>query len=150
MTIKHLYFHSSNFDYIGCFSKDSRVEYVGQYPPIDANLALQYEWGRIKTKSFHYHFILGKLHFQDKGCPWCGDKCNLVINPISEVSHTTCWMECPKCLSRGPLLRIAIDAIGNPEFNVVSDIMWQIFNSRIPWDHDLINPYEREKNEPMA
>lgn len=151
MTIKHLYFHSSKLDYIECFARDSRFEYVGDYPPIDANLALQSEWGRIKTNSFHYHFILGNLQFQDKGCPWCGDKCNLVINPINEVSHTTCWMECPTCLSRGPLLRtMPIEGRDTREFGVVSDIIRSIFNLRIQWDHDLINPYEKEKNEPMA
>lgn len=136
MMRKHLYFNSSNFDYIEDISADENFEPVYNYINTRKNVS-PYEWGRIKTPSLYIHLIMG--HIIDKNCPWCG--CGVSLTPLnkdnpSDPFHKLVFcMECPRCGARGPTANI--DAQCMIDKNMQDEVRKRIehmYTQRKAWD----------------
>jgi hypothetical protein len=99
------------------------------------NAISPYEYGRIKIDDFFINFLVGNI--PQENCPWCSTK------PIlKEIKSTDClnfdkyWMECPKCLSRGPTLDIC-PFLHEEEINVLLQIVHERYKMRGNWDRDI-------------
>lgn len=136
MVRNHLYFHSSNFDYIEFINGDPKFEPVYQYPRSEFEDTHVNEWGRIKTESNYYHFIIGNI--PQKGCPWCGIEMVLKKLPdVNGMDYSSCCMRCPNCGAMGPVIQINSQVqIDEKYFEAVKDIIARRNAVRLPWDHE--------------
>jgi len=138
---KHLYFHSSNLEQIREIKKDANFEPYYEYGPMpDKMNQHQYEYGRIKTDTNYYHFIMGNP--RQEGCPWCGGTAEIIEGITSSISPRKYCIQCMRCGARGPTLNVNTDQAENPE---VVALLWQRFETRRTWDDSFINPYGERK-----
>src|SRR5277367_2115542 len=109
---KHLYFNSSNLEYLPHLREDENFTPLFEYLEPEKKYH-SYEWGMIKTPSLFLHFIMGNPP-QD-GCAWCNGVIELLkINKeaSSDPFHKLMFcMQCQSCGSRGPILFISPDAL---------------------------------------
>lgn len=135
--MKDIYVHTSDLgirrylcedpDFVPTFEYNPR-----QYPNVHRN-----EYGYIRTEEFRIHILLGNI--PQRNCPWCGiEPCLKKLNPISGHNFVRFFLECPQCLSLGPVLNICEpaliceDAIKEYEYFVHSR-----YQHRLPWDDKL-------------
>jgi hypothetical protein len=147
---KHLYFHSSNFNYASDIHEDLSFCSAYKYPCSDFKKTFPNEYGRIETNENYFHFIIGSI--PHKGCPWCAGE---TIIARSNENHTieislkniTYWVQCVKCGATGPKLHVSPHVEDNQEYK--EDIIYcmtERFHRTNMWDHDFSNPYE-DQNE---
>ncbi len=136
---KHLYFYSSNLEYIKEFRDDDSFESVCQYPLEELKKCHKNEFGRIKTNQNYYHLLIGTI--RNEGCPWCAAA--LEIDKINVTTFSDKYfLKCINCGARGPTAFIN-DLIFKDEEKWVLDRLKSIFEYRLPWDHNFVNPYEK-------
>jgi len=136
MEIKHLYFHSSNFEYIKLLNIDELFEPVFQYSQSDLKNLIPNEYGRITTAYHCYHLIMGNI--PQKECPWCGMKPVLKKLPdVNGMDYSSYCMQCPNCGSRGPVMKINPQVqIDERELERVKALISDRYSVRLPWDHE--------------
>lgn len=130
----HLYFNSTNLDYIKFLRDDYLFEIVSEYPEHEANACHRNEWGRIKTANNYIHLIMGKV--PDIGCPWCGSPAaSRKIKDATIITPSQYCMECLICGARGPILNVIKEVELDPRaMEEIKDLMYQRYSYRNGWD----------------
>ncbi len=143
MTRKHVYFHSSNLDYIKDIRDEDIFEPVYLYPKNELRKCHPNEFGRIKTDSLYIHLIMGSIRQDD--CPWCG--CNdLTVRIIEDKSYDTMnpfakdlyFIECTHCRSTGP--RYYMDPMVSLNTKHKEELIQLIkmrYSNRCPWEQNI-------------
>ena len=137
---KHLYFHSSNLDYIKDLKDDDLFEPACSYSYKEIEeIKNVYEYGRIKTDKNYYHLILGCLSYEKKkkGCPWCHGEGELIKILPTEKSFLTiqkCFIQCKNCKAQGPIRLINISVESDMQNSYIKEMMLQEFTDTKNWD----------------
>ena len=139
--MKHLYFHSSKFEYIQDLLDDKDFERTFEYPPSEFHKSYENEFGRIRTSSNYFHFLLGSI--RQRFCPWCGEKPEFKqineVKPGDFFQYLQFSYICPKCGSRGPVINICESALVDEKFkDTLEQVAQSRYEHRIGWEEGLI------------
>lgn len=129
-----MYVHTSNLKNTTHLQNLSNFQPAFSYG-ISEDAISPYEYGKIKVDDFFIHFLVGNI--PQENCPWCSTKPILKeIKGIDCLNFDKYWMECPRCLSRGPTLNMSpcqSEEIINHFLQMVTDR----YKMRGNWDRDI-------------
>jgi hypothetical protein len=141
-SMKHIYLHTSKKANFQEITTNEKVENVHEYDIWDYARCEENEYGRIKTRTNHFHILIGAI--RQENCPWCGNRA--ILRRISEgdtFRPSIYSMICEQCCSRGPNLCVNISIEENKRsMEEVEALMKDRYEHRRQWDDDFINPYE--------
>lgn len=142
---KHAYLNSSDHQLRPILRELAGFFAPPNYSIADYKKLHEYEFGYLETESVNLHFLIG--HIPNERCPWCNTMPDLKIISPADINPYTptpfcagqMYYECPKCLSRGPVLNLSRTPDDKEATDMAKDMAWQRYRKRLPWDHNLQN-----------
>jgi hypothetical protein len=136
---KHIYVHTSHSSALSHIIDDSEFIHACDYSTEDLpKRIIPQEIAKIETELTVVHILVGKKHYHDLLCPWCGSETEREDYPCL---YRDGWIEsqlvCKKCDSKGP-------SVPSPSVDdeIHPGALKMYYSQKRPWDADLKNPYE--------
>lgn len=134
---KHVYLHTSNFEYIKHLRNESSFENVHQYNRItEFPYISENEFGRIKTSQNYFHILIG--HIRHEGCAWCDFPLKVISNhakafPFDENKFEF-YCLCEQCGAKGPITYLHINDTSEEVKHEMDALILQKYQRRLSWE----------------